>query len=417
MKINISKDLLYQILFALCIGVTYINIFELTFLTWLIAFVLTIKKKYSLSIIKHVIPFIVIFIVAFVMFFFYNHSIYNAIRDTTYLVKPIIGLILGYQLCKSYSLKPFKTIIYTGLMISIIHLTIIFSSVLIYKIINIHKLRELSGYFSDFEVYSLILILFYKQLQLGFSKKKFIILLLIVGISSFLYLSRTNFIQFIILYLGMKGYYRFNKQAIKIFATFFFLSIIGYTIVYNTNPSRNGKGLEALLYKIKNAPIEPFKTKVNKHDYQDFNDNFRSYENIITVKQVTNEGTTGVLFGKGLGSTIDIGRKIMTNDGTLVRYAPILHNGYMTVFLKAGLFGVFLQLYFFYILLSPKKALNYKAKQIDLILISTAIFLIISNWVLLGLYLKLDNKAIIIGFLIAYKELVTNNENLVENKI
>jgi hypothetical protein len=68
-------------------------------------------------------------------------------------------------------------------------------------------------------------------------------------------------------------------------------------------------------------------------------------------------------------------------------------------------------------LLSPKKALNYRVKQIDLILISTAVFLIISNWVLLGLYLKLDNKAIIIGFLIAYKELIIRNESLSERKI
>ena len=28
--------------------------------------------------------------------------------------------------------------------------------------------------------------------------------------------------------------------------------------------NRNGKGVETLLYKIKNAPIEAFKTKINK---------------------------------------------------------------------------------------------------------------------------------------------------------
>ena len=326
-------------------------------------------------------------------------------------------MVLGYQLCKTYNVKPFETIIYTGLFIAIIHLIILSFNVVFYRITNIHTLRALTGYFSDFEVYALILLIFHKQLKLYFSKERFWLLTLVIGSSAFLYLSRTNFIQFFILYIGLKGYYSLNKKAITIFSISTIAILIGYALIYNTNPTRNGKGLEALFYKIKNAPIEPFKTKVNKDDYEDFNDNYRSFENIKTIKQVYMEGVDGILFGKGLGSTIDIGRKIKTNDGTYVRHEPILHNGYLTVYLKSGLFGVSFLMFFLYNLLKQKKVSIYEVKQINLILISTAVFLIISNWVLLGLFLKLDNKSIIIGFLISYRELIIKRENLIQNNI
>ena len=168
MKIKLDKSFPYQFLFALCIGVTYINIFELTLFVWLITIFLTLKNKYSFDIIKNITPFLAIFFIAFVVFFFQDNSNYNAIRDVTYLLKPILGLILGYQLCKSKDVKPFETIIYTGLLIAIIHLILLSFNIVFYRITNIHTLRGLTGYFSDFEVYALLLLIFHKKFELNF---------------------------------------------------------------------------------------------------------------------------------------------------------------------------------------------------------------------------------------------------------
>jgi hypothetical protein len=44
--------------------------------------------------------------------------------------------------------------------------------------------------------------------------------------------------------------------------------------------------------------------------------------------------------------------------------------------------------------------------QINLLLIATGIFLIFENWVLLGIFLKTESKAVLIGFIIYYKELL-----------
>lgn len=271
-----------------------------------------------------------------------------------------------------------------------------------------------SGYFSDYEVYILVILIYSKKFELKIERKRIIILLVLVGLSSFLYLARTNFIQFFILIIGMEGYYAITKKSIVALSTIVISLLFTYSAILYINPKRNGKGLETLLYKIKIAPIEPFKTRINKDDWKDFNDNYRSYENIIAVKQVSNKGLGAVLFGEGLGATLDLGREVWSNDGEFVRYIPIVHNGYMTVFLKSGVLGVFFLLLFIVILYRQQKSNDPLIKQINYLLIGTSIFLVLSNWVFLGLYLKLDNKSIIIGYLLALKYII-HKENLRRN--
>ena len=412
MKIKISKEFPYQFLFALCIIIPYINIYEITFFIWLTTVVITIKKTYSKTFFNYTFPFFVIIFIAFIAGVFKGYKVFLMIRDFTYLVKPILGMMVGYQLCRSTNINPIKTIINTGLLIALVHLSIIFYSVSIHHVTQIHDLRYYGGYFSDYEVYALIFLIFHEKFQFQISKKKFYTIAILLGLSVFLYFSRTNYIQFGILYLGLKGFYKINRKTITILGSILLISAISYTFIYNMNLKRNGRGLESLLYKIKNAPIEPFKTRVDKNDWQDFNDNYRSYENIITVKQVSREGILAILFGKGMGATVDIGRRILTNDGTYIRQAPILHNAYFTVFLKSGIVGVFFCFYSIYFLFKHKKTENKLIKSIDEILIATGVFLVLANWVLLGLYLKLDNKAIVIGLLLAFRELLNNNNSI-----
>lgn len=410
-SIKISKNYLYQILFAICVGVTYLNNYELTFVVWSTTILFTLRKKYSVTILHYILPYVAILIVAIISSFFYDYTTYKIIRDITYLLKPIVGLILGYQLCRNADMKVVKTIIYVGFIIAIIHLGIIFYSALIHRILNIHELRKYSGYFSDFEVYAFILVLFHKKFGVVFTRKRFLLLLIVIGVSSALYVSRANFIQAFIFFLVLKGYFSLNKRTLLILISFISLILIGYAVIYNMNLSRNGKGLEALLYKIKNAPIEAFKSKVNKDDWKDFNDNYRAYENIITVKNVVYEGFWGVVRGKGLGSEIQLGQKLYTNDGTVLTEISILHNAFMTVFLKSGLIGVFFMFYFLRLLIKQNPSAHENIKQLNLILMATGIYLLFDNWVLLGLYLKTENKAIIIGFILSYKELLIKKEN------
>ena len=213
-------------------------------------------------------------------------------------------------------------------------------------------------------------------------------------------MARTNFIQFIILVIALKGIFVLNKRAIKVVGTTLILVVAGYAAVFYYNPVRNGKGFDEFLYKIKMAPAEAFSTKINRDDWKQFNDNYRSYENIRTVEQLSyNES---FLFGEGIGSQVDLKQKVYLGDMEL-RYISILHNGYMTVLLKTGLLGLGIYLLSIFFFFRKNNDTNVALKNIHYLFIGTGVFLIVSNWVFMGFYNLIDTKSLLIGFLFAYK--------------
>ncbi|GGD22698.1 hypothetical protein GCM10011343_11110 [Flavobacterium orientale] len=387
----------------MCIGVTYLDSYELTFGVWSLSFILSISRNYAVSIIKLIIPYILIILIAFIVTWRYEYEYYFIIRDITYLGKPILGFLLGYQLCKKNLKNAFDLIINTGLFIAICHIIIIIIAIVVYNARTVAVLRHYSGFFSDYEIYTFIILLFHNQFELNYSKKKLWIYTIVIGFSAFMYLARTNFIQFLILFLALKGFLVLNKKSVAIIGSIILLSIVSYTAIYNSNPRRSAEGIEGFLYKIKVAPMEAFKTKINRGNWKEFHDNYRSYENIMTIRQVTGEGTAATLFGKGLGSRIDL-RQEVSLGGTEQRFISILHNGFMIVFLKSGLLGLliysFTIIYFFRKVESDNNMVN----QINFLFLGTGIFLFVSNWVFLGFYNLTESKSILIGFLIAYRQ-------------
>jgi hypothetical protein len=411
MKIN--KQNLYPLLFGLCVGVPYLNNYELTFLIWSFAGFITIQRKYSLSILKQVFCFSLILMIAFFSSFFNSFENYAFIRDVTYLLKPVIGLLVGYQLCKNHIIKPFDTAIKVGVLLAIIHIGIVGYGFAFKGFSNIHQIRSYSGYFSDYEVYVIIMVLFAKELGVTLSQRQFYIFLTLLGFSSLLYLSRTNFIQFVILFFAIKGLFVPSKKRLIGLVSFLLAGLLFYSAILYYNPKRNAKGIEAFLYKVKIAPTEPFKTKVNKEDYIDFNDNYRSVENIHTLRQMRTEGNFTILFGKGLGSTVDLNRKVWLGDSEL-RHISVLHNGFMTIYLKSGIVGVFILLVTILLLFRFQKVTNPIGQRINYLLTGTAIFLLISYWVFMGFYFKADTKAILIGLLLAYAERLSKTYEVTE---
>ena len=403
MKFN-KKDLFYQFLFFLCIAISYQNSYELTFLVWGFTILLTLKKRYSFTLVRHILFFGVILFLALIPTFFHSYQPFSIIRDTTYFLKPILGLIVGYQLCKSNSQKALNTFIYIGLFIAIIHLIKVLVAVMANSSVTVNVIRDNGGFFSDFEIYVLIILIFSKKFEIAISKMRLLILMLVIGFSCFLYLSRTNVIQLVILIVAIKGYFVLNVKSLKIIGSVLISVLLAYSAIYYINPKRNGKGLEAFLYKIKIAPIEPFKTKIDVDNWKDLNDNFRSYESITVVKQVSKKGIFAVCFGEGLGSTLNLGREMLSNDGEIVQFIPIVHNAYMTVFFKTGILGVLIYISYMFFLGRQKKSNINLVQQINYLLLGTAVYLIFSNWVFLGVYLKLDNKSIVIGFLLCLRQ-------------
>ena len=68
------------------------------------------------------------------------------------MAKPIMGLLIGYQLFKGNKTKSFSTLIYIGLLIAIIHIILVINAFISGNATTVAILREHCGYFSDFEV-------------------------------------------------------------------------------------------------------------------------------------------------------------------------------------------------------------------------------------------------------------------------
>lgn len=400
MKLTLNKELNYQILYMICVIVPFFNNYELSFLVWLMASLFTIKNKYSIPFLKYLSYFILIFCLSFFVSLFFNYKLYFVIRDITYLLKPVFGLILGYQLFYDKTKNPFQFIVYAGVAIASYHLFLVAWGIVIEGARNVSQIRDHGGFFNDFEVYTLIILLFHKQFKLNFTKQKTRIFISILAISSFFYLARTNFIQFVILFMAMKNWLVFNKRSITILSALLVFSVLSYAAIYNYNPKRGGSGLDEFLYKIKLIPLEAFATKINRNDWKDFHDHYRSYENVRTVEQLSHNNN--LLFGEGMGSQVDLKQKVYLGDMEL-RHISILHNGYMTIFLKSGIPGLIIlcgSIFFFF-----KKFNSYSVidTKINLLFLGTGVFLIFSYWVFLGFYNLIDTKTLLIGYLFAYK--------------
>lgn len=404
------------LLYILCLVILLFNNYEVTFIVWSLVALVTLRYSFSKNFIYIISCYGLILIISFfVELFYHDHSIYNKIRDITYLLKPIIGLIIGYNFAKKYANNTLNYIINCGVFLSIIHLLIVLFAVLNFKILSVSEIRHYSGYFNDFEPYVFVLILFSDKFNIIISKQKKYIYLAIVATSILFYLSRTNFIQLIILVLAVNGFFNFNKRSLKVISITILVTILSYGLLYYSNPKRKGSYTEEFLYKVKIIPIEAFKTKINQEDWKDFNDNFRSFENIKTVNQISYGGLQTIISGKGLGSTVDLGRQVRTNDDTLIRYYPYLHNAFSTVLLKSGILGVIVYLFSIYLIAKKKISQDIQVVNLNNLLLGSGVFLIMSSWVFMGFFLKLDSKSILIGLLIGYREYL--NRNYLKNSL
>ncbi len=403
MRIRFPKDIIYQVLFVLCIATPYFYNYELTFAVWCFTALFTVTKVYSFEIARQLACFAAILFIACIVTFYYDYKLYYIARDFAYMVKPAVGLLIGYQLIRKLRTNIFRLIVITGFLLALLHFFFLFQAVIVYHADTVAKVRHYAGYFSDFEIYSLILLVFYKRFNMGFTQRQVLLLSAVIALSSFLYMARTNYIQFLIMFIALKGYFTVNKKSVIAVSSLLLVSLIAYGAILYINPRRNGDGLEALMYKIKIAPTEPFRTRISKDNHKQFHDNYRSYENITTIRQVKAEGTEAVIIGKGLGSTVDLKTVIWLGDQQM-RFISILHNGFMTVFLKSGLIGVAIFILSLFLLFKRVRSDNYKVRQVNYIMVGTAIFMFISAWVFMGFYFTADTKAILVGLFICYRE-------------
>lgn len=350
---KISKTKFYTVLFALILFFQlYLSSFKINIFIQIFSLVIyfylekvTISKKFF----SFILPVIVLFFIGFIGAIVHKFPLVNIIKDIFHFLKPILGLVIGYLFYKK--INDFRTFVLTivisGFISSIIHfLVLVFTGG--FSTGSINQIREFSK--DNFlELFALFFLLFYKKFtnkNLFAFKNNYIIILISLLTSNILYFSRTMIVVSVILLLSVYGLTYITKKSIKYIG----LAIIGififYSYLFSVKIDRNKPGLEAFLYKVKIAPSELFKTKIDRNNHKELWDHWRGYESKRAFA-LMEDNPSSFIFGTGYGSLVNLKFKApLTENKEGMKFISELHNGFSYILYKTGFIGLFILLYF-----------------------------------------------------------------------
>lgn len=308
---------------------------------------ITYKVLYVIS------PLLLIFLLGFLGSFIYHNPLTETLKDIFHFIKPILGVLIGYFFYQVINDKKvfIKTIIISGLLSAFVHFVIL----LFFSDLSNGSVSSIREFARDnyLELTALFFLLFYNRffktpIFSSVIKRRFFIAILIL--SCFLYFSRTMMVLAIIMTISVYGYAKIDQKSIKIIAFFMLLIGLLYAYLYSASIERDKPGLEAFLYKVKIAPEELFKTKINRENHEHLWDHWRGYE-AKRALALMSDYESSYLIGMGHGSLVNLKfRAPLTDDGKGMRYISELHNGYMYVFYKIGIFGIVIYVFFLLVL-------------------------------------------------------------------
>lgn len=405
---NINKSSFYQTFFiVILLSQIYIPSFKINIFLQLAALIFYFsleKTNITIGFIKTITPLIVIFFLGFLGFLIYQNPIGFALKDVFHFIKPILGILVGYFFYKKINNFGvfIKTIVLVGLLSALIH----FSLILFFsRTETVSDVREL-GKDNFLELFSLFFLLFYKKFEgkaLFQKKNNNQIIFYVLLVSTILYFSRTMIIAAIIILFSIYGYTKITKNTLKIALTLLVFIGLLYVYLFSVKIDRSGNTFESFLYKVKIAPSEIFKTKIDRDNHKDLWDHWRGYE-AKRAFALMNENSITYVFGCGYGSLVNL--KFYApltgnpNDKGL-KYISELHNGFPYILYKTGIIGLLIYLYF---IIQLYKNI-YSTQHINFVFISAiALVYLFTTLTITGLYNAKDTMVLILGALLFFKE-------------
>jgi O-antigen ligase len=359
----------------------------------------TVNQKFF----KIIAPLIVLFLLGFLGMLFHRYSFFNISKDIFHFIKPITGMLIGYFFYKKINdFKKFvHTIVVAGFASAIIHFGIIF---VFSDFTSVNGIRELAR--DNFlELFSLFFLVFYKKFQnsnLFKNRTKHYLYATILTISCILYFSRTMIVVAIILLLSVYGYTYITRKGLKIIMVIIILIAAFYSYLFSVKIDRNQQGLESFLFKIKNAPSEIFKTKINRYDHKDLWDHWRGYE-AKRAFALMQENPSSFVFGNGYGSLVNLKFFAPLTDNSNdkgMKFISELHNGFAYILYKTGVLGLIIYLCF----LIQLYKIIYDKRHLPAIYISgIGLVFLFTTLTITGIYNARDIIVFILGGLLFFE--------------
>ncbi|MCW5519955.1 hypothetical protein J1N09_08910 [Aureitalea sp. L0-47] len=389
---------------------------ELSFAVAAFVTVISFRRMLSSRAALLILILFVLVIIGSISVFNPENDYYYFIKDLIYYTRPILVITAGYFLTMRFRSKMtfLNILVLMGFYYAVMHLL---SFVIYFNIIPGHTsgIRNIFGRYNHVETVALFIIICVKGLPIKKTRYKIFYQALVacLVLSFLLYFSRTMIMVLVLGSLAYFGYLKLNRRGTIALVVMAMIGAGFALFLSNYDPKTENPGVvDSFLLKIKNSVDESF--SVGNINVQDLDrralwKHWRAYE-ALKVYEEADKGKYW-LVGQGFGSTVDIGFEARL-DGELTQHLSLTHNGFAYLYMKTGVLGLIVYLiavlYLYTFSYTPRRRTI--ADIGNNILVMTAFYILITTFVVTGLFKPYDMAALLIGGAFAFKQLESSED-------
>lgn len=275
-------------------------------------------------------------------------SVADVTRDIFSVLRVVVLLLVGSLICQN-SDGPrvlIRAFVLAGSVEALLHIYRILANVSSFSA-SLYVYREETGQGSLTEVFALACLILWKQARFNNSPiprfwRWFFFLL--IGTSLLLYFSRTMIIGVLVVAAvaaavsGIRSRRSASATTARIFVVgAILLTLFGLALL--VLPTLSSGPIADLLLKFQNSIVELIPNAAQSQT--EITQNYRAYESYRAIYAFSSGAPYQQLFGYGWGYSVDLVVDTASSRSETSRIsAPVLHNGYLFVLVKAGLVGV-----------------------------------------------------------------------------
>lgn len=335
-----------------------------------------------------------------------GHDGYDVAKDVWYVTNAALALLVGYVLMLNMNdLGRFlRVFIIVGTIIAMLYLRpFIFYPVLLK--LDVDTLRRLSGGGSMTPCIALGVLM---SARIGgirlFEKNEWFFWFSSIACSLAVILSysRTMLAVLLLILLTAFGWVSFASRGRVLVLLGALISVIAVGLSIPADEfGLTQTMINKILFSIQEIRI------ANYFSYASINEHWRGYETLRALYTYSLGTPWQYLVGGGFGTNVDLGL-FMDLGGDRVRFAPILHNGYMYLLVKTGIVGLFLYLLLFYRMIRKGTLLSLskepEMKYCGRLIVGLVLAFIVTSAVVSGMFNKAGmlSTSLLLGALLAY---------------
>jgi O-antigen ligase len=204
-----------------------------------------------------------------------------------------------------------------------------------------------------------------------------------------------------------------TKKTVRFAIAFTTALLLFYAILFSVKIDRDKPGLEAFMFKVKIAPAELFKTKIDRENHKDLWDHWRGYE-VKRAYALMKDNPSSFVFGTGYGSLVNLKFYApLTGEKNGIKYISELHNGYMYLFYKTGIIGILILLFFLLMLYRMLYLRDENRNFVPVFISAIGLLYLFTTLTITGIYNGRDVIIFILGALLYFQQKTAFQKDIV----